>query len=138
MAPDMLRSMFADCGLASLLGLNDEYARTQLDLFERVYESVSKLSTPDEKRLPCTVLTCFLANSEDAERFHIRTKFSNAERTLTEFIVENRDQAEENKNSLRHFQILYAYTSYEAGRKFFENISNVCADFYSKTYLGKI
>jgi len=128
MAPDMMRSMFVDCGLASLLALNDEFAKKQLDIFGRVYGSVNKLSTPEEKRLPCTVLTCFLENSEDAERFHTRTKFSTAERTLTEFLVENRELAEENKKNLRHFKMLYATTVYEAGQGAEAPVKRCCVE----------
>jgi hypothetical protein len=120
MAPSIVRVMINECGLAGLLAFNDELARKQLDVFERVYNSVTQLSTPDEKRLPCTMTSCFLLSLEDVDRFHARTKFSNAERTLSEFIVENRDEAAKNSNDVHFFKNLYAHTSYEAGRKFFK------------------
>ncbi|KAI6189929.1 hypothetical protein M3Y97_00061400 [Aphelenchoides bicaudatus] len=115
MAPDIVRTMFNECGLAELLAFNDEFTRKQLDVFERVYNSVTELSTPDEKRLPCTMTSCFLSSLEDVDRFLKRTKFSNAERTLSEFLVENRDEAEKNSNNLLFFKVLYANTTYEAG-----------------------
>lgn len=112
-----MRTMFDECGLASLLAFDDEFARKQLDVFERVYDSVTRLSTADENRLPCTMTSCFLSNVEDVDRFLLRTKFSNAERTLSEFLVENRDQAENNSKDIHFFKTLYAKTIFEAGRK---------------------
>jgi Ser/Thr protein kinase RdoA (MazF antagonist) len=117
MAPEIMRVMFVDCKLAELLALDDEFTRKQLDTFARIYESVTKLSTEDEKRLPCTVLSCFFADLEAVYRFHKRTKFSNAEMTLSEFIVENREEAEKNVRNLRYFQRLLANTVFEAGRE---------------------
>jgi hypothetical protein len=111
--------MFDVCGLASVLALDDDFVRKQLDVFERVYNSVTDLSTENEKRLPCTVLSCFFADMDALEKFHIRTKFSNAERTLSEFLVENRENAEKNADNLHYFKVLYANTSFEAGRELF-------------------
>lgn len=118
MAPDIFRTMFDVCGLAELLALKDDFSRKQLDVFERVYNSVEKLSTPDEKHLPCTLLSCFLLDMDDVDRFLVRIKFSNAEHTLCDFLVENRDEAAKNSNDLHHFKSLYANTIYDAGRKF--------------------
>ncbi|KAI6237055.1 hypothetical protein M3Y95_00224800 [Aphelenchoides besseyi] len=115
MAPEMMRAMLEVCGLSNLLALKDDYAKSQLDEFKRVTESVDKLRLEDEPKWPGTVLSCFFEDLTDVDNFRKRMKISNAEQALCEFLVESRDDARLNSNNFRHFQKLYLDIINEAG-----------------------
>uniref|UniRef100_A0A914ZLM7 CCA tRNA nucleotidyltransferase 1, mitochondrial n=1 Tax=Parascaris univalens TaxID=6257 RepID=A0A914ZLM7_PARUN len=95
---DVLTTMVSRCGLASLLGLpKDCDVTTCREIF--TYNS-------DRSLEPMTVLSALFKNQQDIDVFHKRCKLSNAEKSLAEFIVEKRDEARSNIDSMKYFKDL--------------------------------
>jgi hypothetical protein len=101
-AADLMDQMLKVCKLHAQLGLEENSCN--LDEFRRVYEA--SLIHPTYSLEPMTVLSTCLADFDGVQRFHDRTKLSNAEKHLAEFIVEHRTEALKNKENIRFFQDL--------------------------------
>ncbi|PIO73818.1 hypothetical protein TELCIR_04203 [Teladorsagia circumcincta] len=84
--------MIEECKLQQYLGLPE---KCDVDRFARVF---TKYKTGLE---PMLMIASLCENQKDIESFHRKTKLSNAERILGEFIVTHRKEAEQalsNKN----------------------------------------
>ncbi|KAI6224512.1 hypothetical protein M3Y99_01386400 [Aphelenchoides fujianensis] len=138
MAPEVLRTMLEECGLAELLALPADHSRAQLDEFRRISESVDALRLDDENKLPATVLSCFFRSLEDVDRFRQRTKISNAEQTLCEFLVEQRERAAEKAADFRHFQRLYLDIVHEAGASAEEPARRCCIELLKYVHAPQV
>uniref|UniRef100_A0A8R1UQF2 Hpo-31 n=1 Tax=Pristionchus pacificus TaxID=54126 RepID=A0A8R1UQF2_PRIPA len=94
-APAVIRVMIDDCGLTSLLGLPAN-SLSHMDRYERVYgrgmEAERKHS--GAKLESMTMVAALCTEDKDIEEFHAKTKLSNVERELGEFIVKRREEAE--------------------------------------------
>ncbi|CAD5224554.1 unnamed protein product [Bursaphelenchus okinawaensis] len=105
-APQLMRAMIAECELGSHLALPDQFSRSSLNEFERVTMNVKTLSTEKESPLPSTVLATLLETMDDVNTLNKRLKLSTVEKSLAEFIVEYRDEAEKKKDDILFFQYL--------------------------------
>ncbi|ETN84332.1 tRNA nucleotidyltransferase/poly(A) polymerase family protein [Necator americanus] len=85
MADHVIRCMLDECKLQKYLGLPED---TNVDRFARVFRKY-------EMHLePMTMIASLCETPEDIDRFHKKTKLSNVERILGEFIVGYRKSAE--------------------------------------------
>lgn len=114
-AASVLRTMLIDCGLGTYLALNPE----QIDEFEKVSNANAPKGEDASLNIePSTALSALLHNIEDASRFQARCKCSNVERTLTELILQRRDEAYERENDLHYFKHLILDEIFDSGCKF--------------------
>nr|CRZ24724.1 BMA-HPO-31 [Brugia malayi] len=91
----VLTTMLKRCNLASLLGLPEKADTVYFcKLHKRYYPKIEAM----------TLLSSLFTEMGQIEIFHRRCKLSYAEKTLTEFIVEHRDEAEKNVNSILFFK----------------------------------
>ncbi|KAM3716122.1 CCA tRNA nucleotidyltransferase 1 [Dirofilaria immitis] len=91
----ILTTMLKQCNLASLLGLPENADTTYFcNLHKRYYPKIEAM----------TLLSSLFTEMEQIEAFHKRCKLSYAEKTLAEFIMEHRDEAKKNVNSILFFK----------------------------------
>ncbi|KAJ1349065.1 hypothetical protein KIN20_004509 [Parelaphostrongylus tenuis] len=86
MANHVIRCMLEECKLQQYLGLPEN---CNVDRFSRVF------SKYEGELEPMTMIALLCETGEDIERFHKKTKLSNVEKVLGEFVVCNRKKAEE-------------------------------------------
>uniref|UniRef100_A0A8R1IDF1 PolyA_pol_RNAbd domain-containing protein n=2 Tax=Caenorhabditis japonica TaxID=281687 RepID=A0A8R1IDF1_CAEJA len=86
MASDVVKTML-DCGLAKYLGLPEN---CNIERFQKVSDHYGKNIES------ITLLACLFENAAQVAEFHRKTKLSNGERELAEFIVQHRDDAVQN------------------------------------------
>uniref|UniRef100_A0A7I4YUX5 CCA tRNA nucleotidyltransferase 1, mitochondrial n=1 Tax=Haemonchus contortus TaxID=6289 RepID=A0A7I4YUX5_HAECO len=85
MADHVIRCMLDECKLQQYLGLPE---KCNVDRFARVF---SKYEGGLE---PMTMIASLCESQKEIEQFHRKTKLSNAERILGEFIISHRKEAE--------------------------------------------
>uniref|UniRef100_A0A1I8EXZ9 Poly A polymerase head domain-containing protein n=1 Tax=Wuchereria bancrofti TaxID=6293 RepID=A0A1I8EXZ9_WUCBA len=91
----VLTTMLKRCNLASLLGLPENADTVYFcKLHKRYYPKIEAM----------TLLSSLFTEMGQIEIFHKRCKLSYAEKTLTEFILEHRDEARKNVNSILFFK----------------------------------
>uniref|UniRef100_A0A0R3RZX7 PolyA_pol domain-containing protein n=1 Tax=Elaeophora elaphi TaxID=1147741 RepID=A0A0R3RZX7_9BILA len=91
----VLTTMLKQCNLASLVGLPENADTAYIcGLHERYYPNIEAM----------TLLSSLFTEIGQIEIFHKRCKLSYAEKTLAEFILENRDEAKKNANSILFFK----------------------------------
>ncbi|VDL74892.1 unnamed protein product [Nippostrongylus brasiliensis] len=86
LADHVIRCMLEECKLSKYLGLPE---KCNVDRFARVF---SKYQGSVE---PMTMVASLCETRQDIELFHKKTKLSNVERILGEFIVDHRKEAED-------------------------------------------
>ncbi|KAL3985607.1 Poly A polymerase head domain family protein [Acanthocheilonema viteae] len=92
---EVLTTMLKQCNLAFLLGLSENADTTYFcSLHKRYYPKIEAM----------TLLSSLFIEAEQIEIFHRRCKLSHAEKTLAEFILEHRDEAKKNANSVLFFK----------------------------------
>ena len=101
MAARLLRTMLVECGLGPFLAIPSN----RIDEFQRIAEKNAPEGEDGPLAIePSTALAALFNNAEDAKKFQIRSKCSNAERTLCELIVGKRDEALEKQEDLLFFK----------------------------------
>ncbi|GMR59705.1 hypothetical protein PMAYCL1PPCAC_29900, partial [Pristionchus mayeri] len=95
MAPAVVKVMLHECGLAILLGL-PEGSLSHMDRFETVYKRGMEMEKKHNgvKLESMTMVAALCTTKNEIEEFHKKTKLSNLERDLGEFIVDRRKEAE--------------------------------------------
>ncbi|GMT11420.1 hypothetical protein PFISCL1PPCAC_2717, partial [Pristionchus fissidentatus] len=95
LAPAVVRVMVDDCELTSLLGLPTQ-SLSHMERFERVYNRGKEVEKKIDGSIleSMTMIAALCSEKKDIDEFHAKTKLSNVERQLGEFIVERREEAE--------------------------------------------
>lgn len=114
-APSLVAVMLRECGLAEELALDPAKSPELVDHFRDVFDWVAELSTPEERPLPCTVLSSLLPSLEAVDALGDRLKPSTMERSLCEFLVEHRAEAERRRDDFVFFRNLALDTVHEHG-----------------------
>lgn len=97
---EVMTVMLERCGLGCFLGLPDSCV-SSLGEYRTIFNCNYCRSVAS-----MTLLSSLFASQNDLERFHKRCKLSNIEKTLSEFIIQMRDEAQKNINSAKFFKDL--------------------------------
>jgi len=130
-APSILEVMLSECQLHPYLELPSTANLTE---FRRVADANTDPNTGKLNVEPSTVLATLLENRQEAEKFQRRTKCSNAERLLTEFLVDRREEAARRKDDLRYFKELIHDWIFENGNQSKANAVQNCEELLK--YVG--
>jgi hypothetical protein len=104
--------MLVDCQLGPLLALPS----SRVDEFQRVSDANSPKGEDDLLAIePSTAVSALFTSPEDADKFQLRCKCSNTERTLCELILEKREEAKERIEDLKYFKHLILEELFERG-----------------------
>ena len=117
--------MLQTCGLAPYLAIDlcDKKLRDRMPDFELLIRTNSASLDSPPTLEPSTVLAALLDTKAEADCFQRRCKCSNAERELTEFIIENRESANANRDSERFFKLLLVDQVFSYGCNIYNEIS---------------
>ncbi|GMS81935.1 hypothetical protein PENTCL1PPCAC_4110, partial [Pristionchus entomophagus] len=93
-APTVVKTMIDECGMTSLLGLPSA-SLSHMGRFSKVFDRgmETEKKHPGAKLESMTLVAALCSEKHDIEEFHSKTKLSNAERFLGEFVVERREEA---------------------------------------------
>lgn len=122
--------MFDECGLASFFGLNNNNIKNKINEFQRV-ANANQLNEQIDCD-PATMLAALSETIDDVDEFRLRSKISNSEYFLAQFIVQKRIDATANINNIKYFQYLILDLIFDNGCMlfFFFLIKLVIVNFY--------